>query len=145
MSGKILRCILDYAIGAMAFFGFAVGLAIVCLSPHPFFWGTFYLALPLAIIVFAVRRRPELPRDRDGMSDEPQRSRPNWRFMTLAAVAAYFGAYYATYTMPRGIRFGTDPHYHYAIGSWVLPDEASTVFAPAHWVDMQTLRRGQGD
>ncbi len=80
------------------------------------------------------------------MSDELKRSRANWPFVTLAAVAAYFGVYYATYTMPRGILFGTDPHYHYAIGRWRLPEDlARAIFAPAHWVDMQTVRRGQVD
>jgi len=57
MSYRILRRIFDHAIGVVAVFGYLAGFVFVCLSPHPFLWGALYLALPLAFIAVAVRRR----------------------------------------------------------------------------------------
>jgi hypothetical protein len=77
------------------------------------------------------------------MTDKPDGKR--WGLgLAIGLFVAYFGAYYATYTLPRGIYFGTPPHFHYAVGTWELPNQiAQPFFAPAHWADMQTIRRGQ--
>ena len=66
--------------------------------------------------------------------------------MTLAlAFAIYMGAYYATYTIPRGIKFGTGPHYEYKLGSWTVPSAIGyRFFYPAHKLD-QCIRPHEGD
>jgi hypothetical protein len=87
--------------------------------------------------------------------DRPQPIRAQWPHMgTLAMVqlivaaiglALYMGAYYATYEMPRGIKFGTDPHYQYKVGNWTVASAFGyRFFYPAHKLD-QCVRPQEGD
>jgi hypothetical protein len=74
-----------------------------------------------------------------GRADNPRRWTSNGLLAVVVALfASYIGAYYATYTMPRGIMVGTTPHYQYRIGSKILPpSEAYYFFYPAHLLDRQ--------
>jgi hypothetical protein len=84
------------------------------------------------------------------MSDESKTDKPDgkrWKAMMVAVIAfaLYMGAYYATYEMPRGIKFGTDPHYQYKVGNWTVPSALGyRFFYPAHKLD-QCVRRQEGD
>jgi hypothetical protein len=78
----------------------------------------------------------------DGRAEKRRRRIGYGRLAIAALVAFYMGAYYATYTMPRGMKWGTVPHYQYRIGSAVLPaSEAYYLFYPAHWLDRQIRPR----
>jgi hypothetical protein len=83
------------------------------------------------------------------MTDSRDETRRGWPIRAWAVAvllfAAYTGAYYATYTMPRGIKVGTAPHYEYRIGNWTVPSALGyRFFYPAHKLD-QCIRPDEGD
>jgi hypothetical protein len=79
------------------------------------------------------------------MTDKPDWKRWPALMVTVLGFALYIGAYYATYTMPRGIKVGTEPHYEYKLGRWTVPSAFGySFFYPAHKLD-QCIRPQEGD